>query len=124
MSERTPTGLRPGALVAVIGGGAAIHFAARLEELQEQHPDEVLMVSNSTVGFEVRAAGDPCGCRTCVAEDQQVRTDSGLYSWWGAMNVGMILCPECGHKRCPKATDHTLDCSGSNEPGQPGSAYE
>jgi hypothetical protein len=35
----------------------------------------------------------------------------------------MILCPECGNKRCPRASDHRLDCTGSNEPGQPGSVY-
>lgn len=26
----------------------------------------------------------------------------------------MILCPECGNKRCPKATDHNLECTNSN----------
>ncbi len=35
----------------------------------------------------------------------------------------MILCPECGNKRCPKASDHELKCTGSNEPGQIGSMY-
>jgi len=35
----------------------------------------------------------------------------------------MILCPECGNKRCPKATDHEFKCTGSNEPMQPGSMY-
>lgn len=35
----------------------------------------------------------------------------------------MILCPECGNKRCPKATDHKLECTNSNEPGQAGSDY-
>lgn len=35
----------------------------------------------------------------------------------------MIVCPRCGNKRCPKATDHHLDCTGSNEPGQTGSIY-
>lgn len=35
----------------------------------------------------------------------------------------MILCPTCGNKRCPKASDHRLDCTGSNEPGQAGSVY-
>lgn len=35
----------------------------------------------------------------------------------------MILCPECGNKRCPRATDHRLHCTGSNEPGQIGSVY-
>jgi hypothetical protein len=36
---------------------------------------------------------------------------------------GYILCPQCGNKRCPKASDHDLACTGSNEPGQPGSVY-
>lgn len=36
----------------------------------------------------------------------------------------MILCPTCGNKRCPHSTDHNLACTGSNEPGQPGSRYE
>ena len=35
----------------------------------------------------------------------------------------MILCPECGNKRCPKATYHELPCTNSNEPGQTGSIY-
>lgn len=35
----------------------------------------------------------------------------------------MIVCPTCGNKRCPHATDHRLDCTNSNEPGQPGSRY-
>lgn len=35
----------------------------------------------------------------------------------------MLLCPTCGNKRCPKATDHELACTDSNEPNQPGSIY-
>lgn len=35
----------------------------------------------------------------------------------------MIVCPECGNKRCPHSTDHTLPCTNSNDPGQPGSRY-
>jgi hypothetical protein len=34
-----------------------------------------------------------------------------------------IVCTECGNKRCPKATDHNLNCTNSNEPGQKGSRY-
>jgi hypothetical protein len=37
--------------------------------------------------------------------------------------VIMVCCPDCGNKRCPKATDHDLECTGSNEPGQTGSIY-
>jgi hypothetical protein len=35
----------------------------------------------------------------------------------------MITCPLCGNKRCPRASDHLLTCTGSNEPGQIGSVY-
>jgi DNA-directed RNA polymerase subunit RPC12/RpoP len=40
------------------------------------------------------------------------------------MNMRMIVCSTCGNKRCPKATNHELTCTGSNEPGQKGSRYE
>ncbi len=42
----------------------------------------------------------------------------------GALMLRMILCPECGNKRCQKASDHRLECTGSNEPGQAGSVYK
>lgn len=35
----------------------------------------------------------------------------------------MILCPTCGNKRCPKASDHTLECTNSNAPNQAGSVH-
>lgn len=35
-----------------------------------------------------------------------------------------IVCPNCGNKRCPRATDHDLECTNSNEPGQEGSRYK
>lgn len=34
-----------------------------------------------------------------------------------------IVCSTCGNKRCPKATDHELACTNSNEFGQAGSRY-
>jgi hypothetical protein len=55
---------------------------------------------------------DPSCCRRCFDESDP----TGLPS-------RMFLCEKCGNKRCPHATDHRLDCTGSNEPGQPGSAY-
>lgn len=39
------------------------------------------------------------------------------------VRVRMSLCPICGYKRCPGAADHENQCSGSNQPGQPGSLY-
>lgn len=50
-----------------------------------------------------------CWCRTC----RPVRIT----------DMRFVICPECGNKRCPKANDHRKSCSGSNEPGQDGSAY-
>lgn len=38
-------------------------------------------------------------------------------------NRPFIACPTCGNKRCPKATDHELACTGRNDAGQPGSIY-
>jgi len=35
-----------------------------------------------------------------------------------------IVCPKCGNKRCPHATDRALECTDSNDPGQKGSYYE
>lgn len=50
-----------------------------------------------------------CWCRTCrpvVLNDMR-----------------FVVCPNCGNKRCPRANDHRNACTGSNEPGQEGSAY-
>lgn len=58
---------------------------------------------------EGRAAYD-CGCHRCHVEQSRLQTF-------------MILCPACGNKRCPRATDHRLACTNSNEPGQDGSIY-
>jgi len=51
-----------------------------------------------------------CPCVSCL-------TEAGVSAWW------MIVCDECGNKRCPHGTDHRHECSGSNEPGQAGSRY-
>lgn len=36
----------------------------------------------------------------------------------------MLVCSDCGNKRCPHANDHRNACTGSNDSGQAGSAYE
>jgi len=61
-----------------------------------------------------------CWCYECNRERQ---------TFIGGMSVPffrthMIVCPECGNKRCPKATNHENACTGSNEPGQAGSMYK
>ena len=57
----------------------------------------------------VQTPQPPCWCYDCKTEEERVT------SW--------TSCPECHNKRCPKATHHNLNCTGSNEPGQPGSRY-
>lgn len=58
-----------------------------------------------------------CGqCYECLKD----KTDeSGL----PLTSTRMILCPVCGNKRCPKATDHQNKCTGSNATNQKGSRY-
>lgn len=53
-----------------------------------------------------------CGCRHCHLER------SG-----DVVVAHMVLCPDCGNKRCPKANNHLNGCTSSNDTGQPGSAY-
>lgn len=36
----------------------------------------------------------------------------------GQVERRMVLCPECGNKRCPKAINHELKCTSSNAVGQ------
>ncbi len=50
-----------------------------------------------------------CWCRTC----RPVTLN----------DMRFVVCPDCGNKRCPRANDHRNACTGSNEPGQEGSAY-
>ncbi len=50
-----------------------------------------------------------CECRACTKENILPR---------------MIVCSECGNKRCPKANDHRNKCTNSNATGQAGSAYQ
>lgn len=58
-----------------------------------------------------------CECHRCIKENNLM--------WNGIRldNARMILCPLCGNKRCPRASDHRLGCTGSNDSGQPGSVY-
>lgn len=57
-----------------------------------------------------------CFCYTC---DQSQRDNGEI----PPLTFRMNLCPECGNKRCPKATHHDNPCTHSNDPGQHGSRY-
>jgi hypothetical protein len=59
-----------------------------------------------------------CHCYECN-KDVMINIEPGFT----VLSAKMIICPTCGNKRCPHATDHRLACSGSNESGQLGSRY-
>ncbi len=69
----------------------------------------------------VRPLAD-CRCARCIDERGDTIEFQGLAM--PASGMTMVLCQICGNKRCPKASDHRHACTGSNETGQPGSAYE
>jgi hypothetical protein len=48
-----------------------------------------------------------CGCRRCVQERADKIPD---FARRLAYLSRMIVCSECGDKRCPKADDHRNDC--------------
>ena len=62
-------------------------------------------------------SAENCGCYDCLKG--KVNPDTG----WPITASRFIVCPDCGNKRCPKATSHDNACTGSNEPGQKGSRY-
>lgn len=65
------------------------------------------------------AFGAPGHGYDCVLCETWGRNHGEIEPW----RRGFIVCPECGNKRCPRATWHLHGCSGSNDPGQHGSAY-
>ncbi len=88
-------------------------------ELEAMTPDQRADHDAGMKEFAAMLQGSPalheetqrskCWCRTCRPVDM---TD-----------MRFVACPECGNKRCPRANDCRNVCSGSNEPGQEGSAY-
>lgn len=62
-----------------------------------------------------------CGCRKCYYAPLDGCNDAISILFYHSK---FIVCSICGNKRCPHATDHELECTNSNEPGQKGSYYE
>lgn len=63
----------------------------------------------------------PCECRACL---KGKTVDLGMGFPIPVEMTQMFVCAKCGNKRCPHANDHANRCTNSNEPGQPGSAYQ
>jgi hypothetical protein len=72
--------------------------------------------------------GEVCGCETCSRRVGEVIATADPKADFATKIANnpvnrMIVCANCGNKRCPHATDHEEECSGSNDPGQEGSSY-
>lgn len=61
-----------------------------------------------------------CGCWVCVTKRAEKIED---FTQRLVYRSRFIVCPDCGNKRCPKATWHENACTGSNDAEQPGSRY-
>jgi hypothetical protein len=107
---------RPARLIGVIPLPVAV---ADFGKIAESYP-RGSTVSQVGAHLWVYSAGKHCwGCIACESQDSQ-----DFLRLTGNMRFGgMIVCPDCGSKRCPKASHHDSACTGSNESGQDGSAY-
>jgi Zn finger protein HypA/HybF involved in hydrogenase expression len=93
----------------------AVEFMGARGTIAEHNATSSCMAKAVNAGFAgaaqsefIAERGLTCGCWTCL-EAARV-----MPNW-------MVVCPQCGNKRCPRATSHDNACSGSNEPGQDGS---
>lgn len=81
--------------------------------------------THSECGWCKAVQGDSpqCWCASCHSDWQAGKLLKEPNNVSLMFRAHMYLCPDCGNKRCPRATHHDHDCTGSNKPGQPGSAY-
>ncbi len=82
---------------------------------------------NCHTGYEPMASVD---AREAITIMRGLAEDAGAVKCWCSTcrpititDMRMVVCPDCGNKRCPKATDHRFLCTNSNESGQTGSSY-
>jgi hypothetical protein len=62
-------------------------------------------------------------CDCGVAQEPSACCHACFKASGAMLMTRIILCPSCGNKRCPKASNHRLECTDSNESGQAGSVY-
>lgn len=87
-------------------------YIKRAIEILNQEEQRITKVTRINNLSEIQ-----CWCYNCLSEQNIMFHGMPIISQF------MIVCPICGNKRCPKATDHRNECTHSNEPGQKGSRY-
>ncbi|CAH3715203.1 hypothetical protein AI2799V1_1975 [Enterobacter cloacae] len=95
---------------AMLQGAKPVTTAYKLRDAVETIRNSGIEIDAEKIFAERDALNAPdCWCRTCRPVT--------------ISDMRFVVCPECGNKRCPHANDHRNACTGSNEPGQEGSAY-
>ncbi|HED1784777.1 TPA: hypothetical protein ACNIB8_000880 [Enterobacter hormaechei] len=102
--------VRSACRAAMLHGAEPVTTAYKLRDAVEVIRNSGIAIDAEKIFAERDALNaSDCWCRTC----RQVTIS----------DMRFVVCPECGNKRCPHANDHRNACTGSNEPGQQGSAY-
>lgn len=95
---------------AMLQGAKPVTTAYKLRDAVETIRNSGIEIDAEKIFADRDALNAPdCWCRTCRPVT--------------ISDMRFVVCPECGNKRCPHANDHRNACTGSNEPGQEGSAY-
>ena len=95
---------------AMLQGAEPVTTAYKLRDAVEIIRNSGIQIDAEKIFSERDALNAPdCWCHTCRPVT--------------ISDMRFVVCPECGNKRCPHANDHRHACTGSNEPGQEGSAY-
>ncbi|HHN8545066.1 TPA: hypothetical protein ACRR0B_005013, partial [Citrobacter werkmanii] len=95
---------------AMLQGAEPVTTAYKLRDAVEIIRNSGIEIDAEKIFAERDTLNTPdCWCRTCRPVT--------------VSDMRFVVCPECGNKRCPHANDHRHACTGSNEPGQEGSAY-
>ncbi|WP_246847273.1 DUF551 domain-containing protein [Klebsiella pneumoniae] len=117
------------AAIAEVKGWNACR-AAMLQELQKSAGAEVICRSNENVQAVNTIEATPVlGSFPKTGEVQNTNPPENRGCWCRICrpvvlnDMRFVVCPDCGNKRCPRANDHRNACTGSNEPGQEGSAH-
>ena len=109
--------------------------AAMLQELKKSAGTEAICRSNENVqAVEVQSLTSINPAPDLVSLQKKAESIIGNYPgipdcWCRTCrpvvlnDMRFVVCPDCGNKRCPRANNHRNACTGSNEPGQEGSAY-
>jgi hypothetical protein len=80
--------------------------------------------SEPQTGLYRNSEAQECPCNACHKDKLAANPPADrMASLMALTSRGIVLCPTCGNKRCPHANDHRHACTGSNLPGQPGSAH-